>query len=254
MIADPTQRFTDRAEPYARWRPSYPAALVEFLSTRFAPSKTSAIADIGSGTGILTRLLVELGNPVFAVEPNDAMRNGRIRSCPASQLSQRQSHRRSDDAGRSFDSVDHRGAGISLVRSHKNPHRVRADSRSRRLGGAGLERKRESPKSFGAAYRKLSDEYRADRAGDRRSLTRNTQAFKEFFAPQDFQIAGFENEQTVDLKGLTGRVLSSSQMPMPGHPRYDEMMRKLRGLFDEFQTDGVVRFDYDARVYFGHLF
>jgi len=34
----------------------------------------SVIADIGSGTGILTKLLLEKKLTVFAIEPNDDMR------------------------------------------------------------------------------------------------------------------------------------------------------------------------------------
>lgn len=72
--ARPTDRFTDRAQDYARFRPSYPPAAIDcVLEDAGAPSTLTA-ADVGAGTGILSRLLAGRGLRVIAVEPNQAMR------------------------------------------------------------------------------------------------------------------------------------------------------------------------------------
>ena len=70
----PTERFTTRAEDYARHRPSYPPGALDLLAARCGLTAAACVADLGSGTGILTGLLLERGAEVFAVEPNDAMR------------------------------------------------------------------------------------------------------------------------------------------------------------------------------------
>jgi SAM-dependent methyltransferase len=70
----PTQRFSSRVGNYSRFRPSYPAEIVGFLRQECGLSPESVIADVASGTGIFTRLLLENGNRAFGVEPNDAMR------------------------------------------------------------------------------------------------------------------------------------------------------------------------------------
>ena len=69
-----TERFSSRADNYARYRPSYPAAAIDLLSARCGLVAGARVADLGSGTGILSALLLERGAQVFAVEPNDAMR------------------------------------------------------------------------------------------------------------------------------------------------------------------------------------
>jgi 16S rRNA A1518/A1519 N6-dimethyltransferase RsmA/KsgA/DIM1 with predicted DNA glycosylase/AP lyase activity len=69
-----TERFSSRVENYIKYRPSYPPAVLELLRVKCALAATSSVADVGSGTGILTELLLETGAAVCAVEPNREMR------------------------------------------------------------------------------------------------------------------------------------------------------------------------------------
>lgn len=90
---NPLGRFSDRADDYAKYRPSYPPAAIDAILTGLAPRSGSPtalnladlnladlnlsdlnIADIGAGTGISSRLLADQGVQVWAIEPNAAMR------------------------------------------------------------------------------------------------------------------------------------------------------------------------------------
>ncbi|MBF2073975.1 MAG: class I SAM-dependent methyltransferase [Synechococcales cyanobacterium C42_A2020_086] len=71
---NPLGRFSDRADDYAKYRPSYPPAAVDCVLEGLAPPETLIAADIGAGTGISSRLLAERGVTVRAIEPNAAMR------------------------------------------------------------------------------------------------------------------------------------------------------------------------------------
>ena len=73
-MKDPTQRFSDRVEDYIRYRPDYPPAVVDILELECYLTRDAVVADIGSGTGKLAALFLQHGNPVFGVEPNQAMR------------------------------------------------------------------------------------------------------------------------------------------------------------------------------------
>ncbi len=73
-MTNAVSRFSNRVNDYARYRPSYPAGLIEILKSNCGLSHDSVIADIGSGTGILSRLFLEYGNTVFGIEPNTGMR------------------------------------------------------------------------------------------------------------------------------------------------------------------------------------
>src|ERR1700692_2082572 len=69
-----TSRFSDRVEKYVLYRPGYPPEARQTLQTECGLMPRHVIADIASGTGIWTRMLLENGNAVFAVEPNAEMR------------------------------------------------------------------------------------------------------------------------------------------------------------------------------------
>ncbi len=71
---NPMERFSNRVENYRRFRPSYPDAVIDLIRETAGLREGSPAADLGSGTGILTRLLLDAGWEVFAVEPNAPMR------------------------------------------------------------------------------------------------------------------------------------------------------------------------------------
>src|SRR5262245_45297249 len=73
--ANATSRFSDRVENYIKYRPGYPPALMVCLAGEFGLLPSHLVADIGSGTGISTELLLRNGNVVQGVEPNAEMRS-----------------------------------------------------------------------------------------------------------------------------------------------------------------------------------
>ena len=68
----PTEVFGPLAEEYARFRPSYPDALLDALFARLA-EPSGAVLDLGAGTGLATGSLLARGARVAALEPNRAM-------------------------------------------------------------------------------------------------------------------------------------------------------------------------------------
>ncbi|EDM76286.1 hypothetical protein PPSIR1_07837 [Plesiocystis pacifica SIR-1] len=76
-VTPPTQPgdFSPQAAAYARARPPYPAAMVARLVERAKLDACAGpVVEIGAGTGLFTKVLVEAGLEVLAVEPNAAMR------------------------------------------------------------------------------------------------------------------------------------------------------------------------------------
>src|SRR5665647_1534650 len=67
-------KFSGKANVYAKYRPTYPEEYLEYLASDCGLHPGIDAADIGSGTGILTRQLLAREVRVFAVEPNRDMR------------------------------------------------------------------------------------------------------------------------------------------------------------------------------------
>ena len=72
---DPKKRFSSRVENYIKYRPKYPQEIIKYLKEKQILHDNSIVADIGSGTGILSEIFLKNGNLVYGIEPNAEMRN-----------------------------------------------------------------------------------------------------------------------------------------------------------------------------------
>src|SRR5690606_36896180 len=81
---------------------------------------------------------------------------------------------------------------------------------------------------FLEAYNALVREFDTDGSSARPKGAQNeAAALKAFYGDAGYQMQAIENVQHVNFDGLRGRALSSSYMPLPGHPRFDAMIAKL---------------------------
>lgn len=250
-----TQRFSSRVDNYIRYRPSYPWAVIETLQAHCGLTPAQVVADVGSGTGKLTELFLQHGNPVFAVEPNAEMR------AAGERLLQRYAHFTSVAgtaeattlpaqavdlvvAGQAFHWFDAAAARQEFARILQPNGWVALIWNYRRLVGT----------PFMQAYEQLlhtfSSEYQ-EVGHQRPELTEA--AISAFFGPAGCQVAIEPYQQTFDLAGLQGRLLSSSYSPEPGHPQHEPMITALAELFQTYQSAGTVAFVYDTKIYYGQL-
>jgi SAM-dependent methyltransferase len=251
-MSDSTRRFSSRVDNYVRYRPGYPAAVVDLLVAECGLRPGALVADVGSGTGLLTELFLKAGATMYAVEPNPEMRAAGERLLGGY-------------AG--FTSVDGTAeattlpdASVDFVTAGQAFHwfdhaRARAEFARilRPAGWAALVwNERRSSTSFLVAYEQLLRDYALDYAAvDHRQI--GAAEIAAFFTPGRYKVATFDNRQHFDFEGLRGRLLSSSYAPEAGHPRHAPMLGALRALFDAHQVDGVVAFEYDTNVYYGRL-
>ena len=67
-------KFSGMANDYSKYRPNYARETIECLKAEVPLTPQSIIADVGSGTGKFSRLLLDEGFTVYGVEPNPDMR------------------------------------------------------------------------------------------------------------------------------------------------------------------------------------
>jgi len=252
-MMDSVQRFTSRVENYVRYRPHYPRAIIRSLVEECGLTPESRIADIGAGPGNLAEQFLENGNVVYAVEPNPAMREA------AEQVLAKYSNVRilaghAEVTPLPDQSVDFVTAGQAFHWFDREKARAEF-GRILKPGGWAVivwNARETEVAPFMAAYesllRRFSGEYEKV---DHRLIT--PEIFQKFFGPQGYSTKTFENFQEFDYTALEGRLLSSSHTPEAGHPNYAPMLAELRRIFDEYQVNGLVRFDYTTTLYYGRL-
>jgi SAM-dependent methyltransferase len=250
---NPTQRFSSRVENYVKYRPHYPPAVMDLFRTNCGLTVASVIADIGSGTGILTELLLQNGNSVFAIEPNREMREAAerlLKSFP----SFHSVCGTAEATTLKLESVNLITAGQAFHWFEREPTR-REFLRILKPGGyaALLWNDRDAvSQPFSRDYEQLVRTFGTDYAAvTHRQIDPNV--ISSFFGAAGFKSSSFPNGQAVDWEGLKGRLMSSSYAPEQGHPKHEPMLNALRELFEKYQTNGTVAFDYNTIVYYGQL-
>lgn len=251
---DPKQRFSGRVRDYARYRPGYPREVLRLLERSCGLTEDLVVADIGSGTGILSRLFLDNGNRVFGVEPNGEMRSAAERllsgyerfasvAATAEETTLPESSADFVTAGQSFHWFDTHPARAEFARVLKTGGWAVLVWNSRRKTGT----------PFLEAYERLLGTFGTDYGEVEHGGRAGPQEIRSFFAPVPVREASFENRQVFDFDGLKGRLLSSSYVPVAGEPGYDGMVRELRRLVRKHERDGTVTLEYDTEVYYGHL-
>jgi SAM-dependent methyltransferase len=250
-MVDPTKRFTNRVENYLKYRPRYPTAIIPLLKKDCGLTTESVIADIGSGTGLLTELFLGNGNRVFGIEPNSEMR------AAGEQLLAGYANFTSVDGtaeatALADHSVDFVTAGQSFHWFDRDKARPEFARILKRDGWVVIAWNgfRPEKSSLIAGYQDILLRYGTDYRDVRREIE---DTHVETFLAPGYQVARFQFQQLFDFEGLKGRMLSASFAPQPGEPNYEEMISELREVFDENQQNGRAAFDYDAEVYYGRL-
>lgn len=246
-VIEPKKRFSSRVENYIKYRPSYPLEIIEFLKGKKILAEDSVIADIGSGTGILTRLFLDNGNQAYGIEPNKDMRKA------AEKFLQKYTNFTSLDgsaestgleencidlitAGQAFHWFDVKKSKREFKRILKPNGNIALIWNNRGKAGGG----------FNSSYENFILKYGVDY----REVRKNERNVDLFF---NFQKEIFYNFQELDFTSFKGRVLSSSYIPLANNPIFPKMILELEDLFNKNQRNGFIRIEYDTEIYLGKV-
>lgn len=249
MITDSTKRFSSRVENYVRFRPSYPAEVLDVLRTECGLTPDSVVADVGSGTGIFSEILLKNGNTVRGVEPNNEMRQAGERALAG--------YPRFTSVRGTAEATTLAGGSVDLVTAAQAFHWFdRAGTREefRRILKAGgsvaliwNDRQLDST-PFLRAYEGLLQRFGTDYLAVRHRDLDLTQV-REFIGGDDVKRTTLESAQAFGFEGVEGRLLSSSYAPERGHENHAPMLAALREAFDRYAENGKVEIRYDTRVF-----
>ena len=246
MALSPTKRFSNRVDNYVKYRPSYPAAMLSFFESTLGLKKEQRIADIGSGTGLFAKSLLQQGYSVVCIEPNEDMRKAGEQQLGGYPGFTSRKHT-AEQTGLRSHSVDL--ITVAQAFHWMDPVATKKEfARILKPGGhivlAWNLRLHESP--FMKAHHALKEKYRTETTPARNE---DEDTLQSFFEPQPMRVERFENNQRLTFEELKGQLLSASYIPLPGHPQYEEMIAALAELFVTHNQQGFVTMEHETKLY-----
>ncbi|MBI5412495.1 class I SAM-dependent methyltransferase [Candidatus Peregrinibacteria bacterium] len=248
----PTTRFSDRAGIYSAYRPGYPEDVIWHLKDKIGLKPGWAVADIGAGTGLFSRLLLENGNTVYCVEPNAAMRQegaaflkgypkcawvdgaAEDTTLPAHSMdvvtcAQAFHWFNPEKTKKEFVRIAKKGAPVVLLwssrKNDQNDFMREHDALLRKFG-----------KNYAPIHNAMSD----------------PKIIEAFYSKTSSQ-AVFGNSQLLTQEAYLGRIFSASYMPGSNTPVYQEIKAAFSSLFRKYNKNGTVTLYYEIKVYYGLL-
>jgi len=251
-MEDSTKRFSDRVQNYVNFRPAYPMELINSLMENCRLNRDSTIADIGSGTGILTQHLLDKQLPVIAIEPNKEMREA-----AESMLS---NYSRFSSVTGTAEDTSLTDSSIDLITVAQAFHWFdwpKALTEFRRIlkpqGQLALIwNRRDQNDAFQQSYeimlRELAPEYNLVN-----HMNIEDEKIAAIFDANHFQHICFRYTQFFDCTAFLGRMQSSSYAPAQGTKALDKLNEAAVVLFEKFAVDGTLAFEYISHLYLGQL-
>lgn len=246
---NPLGRFTGLADLYARCRPGYPPEVVDFILARCGLQPGSVLIDVGSGTGIASRLFARRGLQVIGIEPNPDMRKrAEAEALPPEFPAPQYLDGRAEATGLSQEAGD--AVLVAQAFHWFEPDAALTEfHRILRPGGwvILLWNERDESDALTAAYgvvirsgaEAAAVEVPRGRAGEPLLV-------HPLFEEAERRV--FRNEQILDEEGLLGRAFSASYAPHEP-PASEQFAARLREVFARFQRAGQVVLRYETSVY-----
>lgn len=248
------ERFTGKADIYKKFRPSYPKELFDYLYSQVGFNQNSTIADIGSGTGIFSSLLLERKSHVYCIEPNDDMRQ--IAEKDLSEFENFISvNALAENTGLQEKSIDF----VTVAQAFHWFDRQLFREECKRIlkDGGKVVLVYNSRDDNGEVIRKGDDiieKYRVDSPGFRQRGN-PPETYSDFFSDGICEYKTFRNDRHIDRECFIGGSLSASYAPKEetDAEKYHGFVNELNELFDKYNINGLLNFPQITKSYVGRV-
>ncbi|WP_342440915.1 class I SAM-dependent methyltransferase [Lysinibacillus sp. FSL K6-0057] len=248
-----TGNFTDKADIYAKYRPSYPNEYIDYLLSANELNGDRIVADIGSGTGIFSRQLLERGLHVIGVEPNDDMRQKAEQSLKI--------HLRFKSIKATAENTTLTGNSVDLVTVaqafhwfDKNAFKIECQRILKQKGKVALvwnSRDLTNPmiKENAEICQKTCSNFKGFSGG----IEETPEVLNSFFKDGKYEFKKYQNDLFFDYEGFLGRNLSASYAPKKDDEEYKNFVFLLSELFEKYSKNGKVVLQNITRSYLGNV-
>jgi ubiquinone/menaquinone biosynthesis C-methylase UbiE len=245
------QVFSTKAEKYARYRWDYTPAAIQAIFDTAGLSSNSVVADIGAGTGILTRHFSGKVHQAYAIEPNREMRLEAEKAlvkepgCIVLDAS-------AEETGLADHSVDLIAVATAIHWFDPEPTRAEFLRILKPGGWLAIIHNHGTEDEMGQALEKIFiPEYGvrpAESSGHNKrkpvDFYYGSSTYRQFVFPFSFQ-QGWE--------GFFGSLCSTSYMPDESHPCYPSFEKAVRAVFDQYCPNGIMSVCGNTQVCIGNI-
>lgn len=240
------EKFTGKADLYAKYRPSYPSELIDWLYDNI---KAKTVADVGAGTGKFTRCLAAKPWKITAVEPNEDMRSKlNIEGVKAVNGT-------AENTGLENGSVDLVTVAQAFHWFDEEKFKAECKRILKPDGKAAIvfnERNYEDCE-ISAERDKICQKYcgafHSGHMGKRTSEEGDIFLKNEYFSEVEFFSA--ENNITMDMESFIGDTLSRSYALKKTDSGFSYFVEDLKSVFSRYEEKGIVTVKYTANCYLG---
>ena len=248
---DTTAVFSTKARKYARYRWDYAPQAIQAVLDATQLSRTSVVADVGAGTGILTKHLAGHVGRLYAVEPNPEMRSvaqSELRGYPSVEVVDGRAEAiplpahsvdlitvaqaihwfDPEPTRREFTRILKPGGWLALLRNYGTDEALGRAMRSLRSPENGVELQRSTPRPEGRppGY---------------------------YYRDADFLHNTFPFALREPWEAFIGALISAADMPDEDHPLYANFERAARQVFDRFSTGGLLEVRGETELCLGQI-
>ncbi len=249
---DNTKKFDGIANEYTQSRPSYAAEFIECLLSKYYFSAPSVVADIGSGTGKFAKQLLDKGCNVICVEPNTDMRlvaekelceYPNFKSIVGSAENTMLPDSSVDfittaQAFHWFDTKRFKDECFRIIKPNGKTFLIWNTRNTEALINQKLH----------SVYSKYCPSFKGFNGG----TNPHDDRIKYFF-DNNYEYITFDNPLYFDREKFINRSLSGSYSLKKGDSNFDLYIKEIEKIFDEFETDGIVKIENQTVAYVGTL-
>lgn len=246
--------FNGVADVYDKYRPTYPSELFTYLCSNLDINCYTTIADIGSGTGILSKQLLNICGCVYAVEPNDDMRK-----IAESNLSFKKNFISVKGTAEETTLPDNCIDCITAAQSfHWFDRKLFKNECQRLLKNNGpvilIWNCRQENNEIVQAIDSISRKYCPNFSGSLCGMRGEKQSgdYQDFFQGE-YEIKSFYNPILFNKESFLGFHESASYCPGKNSENYIKYMVCLSNFFDKYSLHGFLKLENNTNCYIGNV-